>query len=64
MPKKTVLVCDRCGFELTEKADVAMALEGTDGWQSAVRDRGETPRGVYPCRNYIRCRGEMQIVKR
>lgn len=61
---KKILVCDRCGFELTGRADVEMALEGTDSWQEAQRDRGEEPRGVFPCKNFIRCRGEMQIVER
>ncbi len=64
MAKKTILVCDRCGYELTEKGDVDLALAGTETWQSAVKARGATPRGVYPCKNFIRCGGEMQVVKR
>ncbi len=58
------LVCDRCGKELTEKEDVELALEGQETWQAAVRARGAEPRGVYPCENFIRCGGEMQLVKR
>ncbi|MBI2852764.1 MAG: hypothetical protein HYX84_06655 [Chloroflexi bacterium] len=64
MAKKTILVCDRCGFELAGKADVELALDGTEAWQSSVRGRGEEPRGVFPCKNFVRCRGEMQIVER
>ena len=60
MAKK--LVCDRCGLELTDKDDVELALDGTWAWQTAVRRRGLEPRGVYPCKNFIRCRGEMQLV--
>lgn len=59
-----ILVCDRCGFELTEKDDVNMALDGSASWQRAVRERGGEPRGVYPCKHYIRCQGEMQIVEK
>ena len=54
-----ILVCDRCGFELTEKDDINLAIEGTEAWQTAARARGEEPRGVYPCKRYIRCQGEM-----
>ncbi len=59
-----ILVCDRCGFELTEKDDVNLALEGSDAWQTACRGRSQEPRGVYPCKNYIRCQGEMLIVEK
>ncbi len=62
MAKK--LVCDRCGIELTEKYDVEMAIEGTETWQAAVRARGAEPRGVYPCKNFARCGGEMKLVNR
>jgi hypothetical protein len=54
-----ILICDRCGFELTEKNDVNMAIEGSESWQNAIRARGKEPRGIYPCKNYIRCQGEM-----
>jgi len=57
------LVCDRCGFELTEKEDVDLALEGQQAWEMAIRARGEKPRGVYPCKHYIRCGGQMLIVE-
>jgi len=59
-----ILVCDRCGFELSEKDEVNMALEGSNAWQTAAYERGEEPRGVYPCKHYIRCHGEMQIVEK
>ena len=61
MPKK--LVCDRCGFELTDKEEVESALEGQDAWQMASRARGVKPRGIIPCKHYVRCSGEMQVVK-
>jgi hypothetical protein len=54
-----ILVCDRCGFELTEKDEVSQALEGSDAWQQASRARGKEPRGIYPCKHFIRCQGEM-----
>ena len=57
------LVCDRCGYELTEKNDVELALEGQWAWEAAVRARGGEPRGVYPCENYVRCGGEMMVVE-
>ena len=56
------LVCDRCGFELTYKEDVNLALEGQEAWEMAVRARGDEPRGIFPCKNYMHCHGEMQIV--
>ena len=56
------LVCDRCGLELTDKGDMELALEGKKTWESATRARGAEPRGVYPCRNYIRCGGELKVV--
>ena len=57
------LVCDKCGFELTEKEDVNLALDGMEAWQNAQRGRGCEPRGVFPCKYYFRCQGEMQLVK-
>jgi hypothetical protein len=59
-----VLVCDRCGYELTEKEDVTLALEGSEAWQTATRLQGQEPRGIYPCKNYIRCQGEMVPVEK
>ena len=58
-----ILDCDKCGFELTEIEDIALALDGTDAWQDAVRARGEEPRGLFPCKNYFQCKGEMLLVK-
>ena len=57
-------MCDRCGFELTEKDEVTLALEGSEAWQTATRGRGQEPRGLYPCKNYIRCQGEMVVTEK
>ena len=57
MSKK--LRCDRCGFELTEKNDLDLAYEGMVGWHASARARGIEPRGIIPCKNYIRCGGEI-----
>jgi hypothetical protein len=57
------LVCDKCGFELTDKEDINMALEGMEAWQEAQRGRGCEPRGIFPCKYYFQCKGEMQLVK-
>lgn len=57
------LVCDKCGFELTEKEEIEVALEGQEAWEMAVRARGENPRGVYPCKYYIHCHGEMLVIE-
>ena len=59
----TKLVCDRCGREITGREEVEQILEGAEAWQVSVRARGDTPRGLFPCENYIRCGGEMQINK-
>jgi len=59
-----ILVCDRCGFELSNKDEIVQALEGSDAWKTATRTRGEEPRGVYPCKHYIRCQGEMRLVEK
>ncbi len=64
MGKKIVLVCDKCGFELTEKMDIELALEGQEAWEASVKAKGGEPRGVFPCKNYIRCNGEMKLIKR
>jgi hypothetical protein len=58
------LRCDRCGLELKDKDDLDAAYEGMDAWCAAVRSRGGEPRGVLPCKNYIRCGGEIVAVTR
>lgn len=57
------LICDKCGFEITEREDIYLALEGTDAWQDAQRGRGCEPRGLFPCKYYFQCQGEMLLVK-
>jgi hypothetical protein len=57
------LVCDKCGFELTELEDIELAFEGMDAWQEAQQKRGVEPRGVFPCKYYFQCQGEMIPVK-
>ena len=57
------LVCDKCGFELTEKEDIYMAFDGMAAWQEGQRSRGCEPRGVFPCKYYFQCGGEMKLVK-
>ncbi len=56
------LVCDRCGLELKDKDDVDIALEGKEAWANSVRARGGQARGIIPCKHYIRCGGEMQLL--
>ncbi len=56
------LVCDRCGEQLTDRADVELALEGKEAWEASVRARGDQPRGVFPCQNFVRCHGEMKQI--
>ncbi|MFC1949314.1 hypothetical protein ACFLW0_03985 [Chloroflexota bacterium] len=58
------LVCDKCGKELTSPGDIELAFEGMEAWQTAVRARGEEPRGIFPCEDYVRCSGEMIIPRR
>ena len=58
------LRCDRCGLELKDKDDLDAAYEGKDAWHDSVRARGGEPRGVLPCKNYVRCRGEIVLVTR
>ena len=57
------LRCDRCGFELTHKDSIDLAYTGMFAWQTSARARGIEPRGVLPCKNYIRCGGEIVKVK-
>ena len=57
------LVCDKCGFELDQREDIVLALDGTEAWQDACRRRGEEPRGVFPCKYYFQCKGEMILLK-
>ena len=54
-----ILVCDRCGFVIEEKNDINQAMEGSEAWHLSVQNRGQEPRGVYPCKHFIRCQGEM-----
>ena len=56
------LVCDRCGLELTDKDDIYLALDGQGAWEAACRACGIEPRGILPCKNYIRCGGEIKAV--
>jgi len=57
------LRCDRCGLEITEKDDLEEAFDGMGAWHMAARARGMKPRGILPCKNYIRCGGEIvQVV--
>ena len=58
-PKK--LICDRCSAVLDDKEAIEIALEGTAAWQAFVRERGNEPRGLFPCQNWIRCQGEMIV---
>ncbi|MDO9333117.1 MAG: hypothetical protein Q7T57_01145 [Dehalococcoidales bacterium] len=57
------LVCDRCGFEVDKREDINLALDGTEAWQDACRSRGEEPRGVFPCKYYWQCKGQMLLAK-
>ena len=56
------LVCDRCGLELTDREDIETALEGKKAWEATARARGAEPRGIIPCKNYVRCGGEIKLV--
>jgi len=56
------LACDRCGLELAYKEDVDLAFEGKEAWEATCRARGVEPRGILPCKNYVRCSGEMVLV--
>ena len=56
------LICDRCGLEFTDREDINLALEGKWAWEAACRARGVEPRGILPCKNYVRCGGEIVLV--
>ncbi len=56
------LICDRCGLELTDREDINLALEGKWAWEAACRAWGVEPRGALPCKNYVRCGGEIVLV--
>ena len=58
-PKK--LICDRCGATLDNKEEIELALQGTASWQNFIREKGQEPRGVFPCKHWIRCQGEMVV---
>ncbi|MDD4875732.1 MAG: hypothetical protein PHQ86_01165 [Dehalococcoidales bacterium] len=55
------LICDRCGFEITDKDGINLVYEGGSTWANSVRLRGLEPRGILPCKNYIRCGGEIVV---
>jgi hypothetical protein len=59
VPKK--LICDRCGEILDVKGAIELALEGTEAWYAFVKGKGRAPRGLFPCKNWIRCEGEMVV---
>ena len=56
------MICDRCGLEILDKDDQYLALEGQQAWEKAARARGGEARGIMPCKNYIRCGGEIVLV--
>ena len=56
-PKK--LICDRCGETFDDKEAIELALEGTEAWRAFLDEKGREPRGLFPCKNWIRCQGEM-----
>jgi hypothetical protein len=56
------LICDRCGIELSDPEAIDLVLAGMDAWQNSVRARGEEPRGIFPCKHYRNCHGEMVII--
>ena len=61
MAKK--LVCDRCGLEVTDRWDIYKIMEGRTAWEEAARARGAEARGVFPCKNYVRCGGELRFTE-
>ncbi len=59
MAKPKKLVCDRCGKTLDDKDEIEIALEGTASWHNFCHENGVDIRGVFPCENWIRCKGQM-----
>lgn len=57
------LVCDRCGFELDQREDILLALDGTDAWINSCLAHGEEARGVFPCKYFFQCKGQMILTK-
>jgi hypothetical protein len=57
------LICDKCSKEIISPGDIDLVIAGMKAWQDSVRARGEEPRGVFPCENYVRCGGEMVIIE-
>jgi hypothetical protein len=58
-----ILVCDKCGFQLDKREDIVLALDGSDAWQNSCRARGEEARGLFPCKYYFQCKGEMILMR-
>jgi hypothetical protein len=56
------LVCDKCGFELTDPEDISLVVEVMEAWQEAQRNRGLETRGIFPCKYSFQCQGEMFLV--
>ncbi|MFC2038569.1 hypothetical protein ACFLUG_02220 [Chloroflexota bacterium] len=56
----TKLVCDRCGYEVTDPEVIEQMVPGMDAWMDAQKSRGEAPRGLFPCKNYVRCQGQLR----
>ena len=54
------LVCDRCGLKLEGWSNIVFALEDQGAWEAACRAGDTITRGVFPCKNYIRCGGEIK----
>ena len=57
------LICDKCGFELTDVNAICRVLDGMEAWQEAQRNRGSEARGIFPCMYYFWCKGEMVFAK-
>ena len=62
MVKVKKLAYGRCDLKLTELEDRELALSGRETWEKTCRAHGAEPRGIIPCKNYIRCRGEIRPV--
>ena len=56
------LVCDKCGFEITDPEDISLIVDGMDAWREAQKNRGVEPRGIFPCKYNFQCHGEMFLV--